>query len=128
MTELYSKSPKQAYVFGSDRYEFGYIALTDNRLHICIIRDKNDIDNVQTLYNHLNLKNLVYVIPDEINTLSSTDIYKSTTLPEPRARKCLAIRDDGLFAYPNLDKESYKQFKQELEHAFLHCSSFEYVE
>lgn len=128
MTELYSKSPKQAYVFGSDRYEFGYIALTDNRLYICVIRDKNDIDKVQTLYNELNLKNLVYVIPDEINTVSSTDIYKSTTLPEPRVRKCLAIRDDGLFAYPNLDKESYKQFKQELEQAFLQCSSFESVE
>lgn len=128
MTELYAKSPTQAYVFGSDRYEFGYIALTDNRLYICVIRDKNDIEKVKALYDKLNLSNLVYIIPDEINTISSTEVYQSTTLPRPRNGKRLAIRDDGLFAYSTLDKDKYENFKRELEQAFLQCSPFEQID
>lgn len=127
MTELYPKSTKQAYVFGSDRYEFGYIALTDNRLYICVIRDQNDIEKVKKLYHSLSLDNLVYIIPDEINTLSSTSLYKHRELPAPRTLKRLAIRDDGIYYMPKEYTEAYEKFKIELEQAFRQCSPFEEI-
>ena len=124
MTELYPQCQKQAYVFGSDRYEFGYIALTDERLYICVIRDPQDIDKVEKLYHQLNLNNLVYIIPDEINTLSSTDQYKHRTLPAARQIKHLAIRDDGIYGKSPDYQTAYEQFKSDLEHAFRTCSTF----
>lgn len=125
MTELYPQCKKQAYVFGSDRYEFGYIALTDERLYICVIRDPQDIEKVKTLYQSLNVDNLVYIIPDEINTLSSTALYKHRELPAQRTLKRLAIRDDGIYYMPNEYIKAYEQFKIELEEAFRQCSPFE---
>lgn len=124
MTELYPQCKKQAYVFGSDRYEFGYIALTDERLYICVIRDPQDIDKVEKLYHQLNLNNLVYIIPKTINEMSSTDQYKHRTLPAARQIKHLAIRDDGIYGKSSSYHTAYEQFKSDLEHAFRICSTF----
>lgn len=128
MTELFPHCQKQAYVFGSDRYEFGYIAQTDERLYICVIRDKKHIEQVKDLYDTLNLPNLVYIIPEHIDPSSSTAKVDSVYLPEPsQARRC-AIRDDGLYYMSKSYQEAYDIFKQRLEDAFRLCSPFTQID
>ena len=128
MTELFPFCRKQAYVFGSDRYEFGYIAQTDKRLYICVIRNYNHIEQVKNLYESLNLDNLVYIIPKEINTLSSTDITNSIILPQHSRGQKLAIRDDGIYYMPKSYQKAYDIFKQRLEYAFKQCSPFSTID
>lgn len=128
MDELYNKSKNLVYVFGSDRYEFGYTALTDNRLYICVIRDKKHINKVSELYNKLNLSNLIYIVPKEIDNNSSSKCYKNVVLPEKRNYNKLAIRNDGLMFLPKNYIEPYKEFCEDLENAFKLCSSFKSIE
>ena len=115
MTELFPHCKKQAYIFGSDRYEFGYIAQTDDRLCICVIRDETHIRQVKDLYDNLNLPNLVYIVPEQIDPSSSTAKVDSVYLPEPsQARRC-AIRDDGLYYMSKSYQKAYDIFKKCLE-------------
>lgn len=128
MTELFPYSKKQAYVFGSDRYKFGYIAQTDDRLYICVIRDETHIQQVKDLYDTLNLPNLVYIIPEHIDPSSSTAKVDSVYLPEPsQARRC-AIRDDGLYYMSKSYQKAYDIFKVRLEDAFRRCSPFTQID
>ena len=128
MTELFPYCKKQAYVFGSDRYEFGYIAQTDDRLYICVIRDEKDIAPVEQLYKSLNLPNLVYIVPEQIDKTSSTEKVDSVYLPQPSQAQRLAIRDDGLYYLPKSYQSAYEVFKQRLEDAFRLCSPFTQID
>lgn len=124
MTELFPACQKQAYVFGSDRYEFGYIAQTDDRLYVCVIRDETHIEQVKNLYDTLNLSNLVYIVPEHIDRSSNTAKVDTVYLPEPsQARRC-AIRDDGLYYMSKSYQKAYEVFKGRLEEAFRLCSPF----